>query len=112
AGERTRSAGADIVERLRTRGSFYAASHAVTDVVEAIVQDRRKVFPLSVRYDLETEPDSLCVAVPVVVGADGPETPLQIELSEQEADALSACVDTLRTQTRQAGEILAARGRE
>jgi malate dehydrogenase len=87
----TRQAGTDIVARLRTRGSYYAASHCIAAVAEAVLRDRRTVLPLTVeaagRYGFEHLP----LALPCVLGADGPGDILEFELSGAEREALGAC---------------------
>jgi len=93
---RTREAGATIVSRLKTRGSFYAASHCIAEVVEAIVQDARAVFPLSAPCRGEYGYDDVCLALPRIVGLSGPDGIIQVELNDGEHKALDVCAAEMR----------------
>jgi len=86
----TRQAGAQIVARLKTRGSYYAAAQCVADIVASIVEDRQAVFPLGARggaYGLE----DTCLALPRPVGAAGVGPAVPLELDPPEREALGAC---------------------
>jgi len=87
----TREAGHRIVSKLRNRGSFYAAAHCVSAIVAAIVRDTREVFPLSVQCGGQYGHQGMCLALPCVVGADGPGEVLEVDLDEQEQAALELC---------------------
>jgi len=94
--DNTRSAGADIVARLKTRGSFYAASYCACEIVEAIVRDTRDVFPLSVPCRGAFGYDDVTLALPCAVGHGGAERILEIDLTAEERTALDACAETVR----------------
>ena len=92
----TRRAGAAIVEKLKTRGSWYAASHCIAEIVEAIIRDTCGVFPLGVCCRGEFGCDGVCLALPCAVGSSGVERVLEIELDDDERAALEICAKTMR----------------
>ncbi|MFW5731623.1 MAG: malate dehydrogenase [Planctomycetota bacterium] len=94
--DHTRSAGADIVARLKTRGSFYAASYCACEIVEAIVRDTRDVFPLSVPCRGAYGYDDVTLALPCAVGHAGAERVIEIQITAEERTALDACAETVR----------------
>ena len=89
--DRTRNAGNEIVSKLKTRGSFYAASHTVAEIVEAVVRNTRGIFPLSVCCTGQYGYRDTCLALPCLVGANGVEEVLEIELDPDERAALDFC---------------------
>jgi len=92
----TRQAGADIVANLKTRGSFYAASQCVAEIVESFVRDTRAVFPLSVVCSGEYGFNDTCLALPASVGLDGVNAILDIGLTKEEREALDLCAAEVR----------------
>jgi len=89
--DQTRQAGTTIVGKLKTRGSFYAASHAIAEITEAVVRDTQGIYPLSVRCRGHYGYDETALALPCLVGADGVEKILQIDLDAGERAALDVC---------------------
>lgn len=82
--QRTRDGGAEIVKLLKTGSAYYAPSSAAVEMVEAIVQDRKRVLPcaawLTGQYGLE----GLYVGVPVKLGRAGVEQIYEISLTPPE----------------------------
>ena len=91
----TRQAGADIVARLKTRGSFYAASWCAAQIVEAILRDTRDVFPLSVPCPEQLGHGGLTLALPCAVGLEGVQRVVTMELDGREREALDRCAAAL-----------------
>ncbi len=96
----TRQAGADIVSNLRTRGSFYAASQCVAEIVESFVHDTRAVFPLGIVCNGEYGFRDACLALPVSVGLNAVNGVLDIALAKEERKALGLCADEVRQMVR------------
>jgi malate dehydrogenase len=85
---RTRNGGAEIVKYLKTGSAYYAPSAAVAEMVEAILHDRKRVFPCSVYLKGEYGIHNLFVGVPVKLGARGVERIFEAKLTEPELVAL------------------------
>ncbi|HPR51738.1 MAG TPA: malate dehydrogenase [Deltaproteobacteria bacterium] len=93
--QRTRSAGTTITQKLKVHSGFYAAAHVVTQIVESIVFNRLGTFPLSVFCNGEYGYDGINLALPSVVGQDGINRVLEIDLDEEEHTALNICASAM-----------------
>jgi len=82
--QRTRDGGAEIVKYLKTGSAYYAPSAAVTEMVEAILKDKKKILPCAAYLDGEYGIKGLYVGVPVKLGAKGIEQIIEIKLTPQE----------------------------
>jgi malate dehydrogenase len=86
--QRTRDGGAEIVKYLKTGSAFYAPSAAVTEMVEAILKDKKKILPCAAFLQGEFGIEGLYVGVPVKLGAKGIEKIVEIKLTPQEKTEL------------------------
>ena len=82
--QRTRDGGAEIVKYLKTGSAYYAPSAAVTEMVEAILKDKKKIMPCAAYLEGEYGIKGLYVGVPVKLGAKGIEQIIEIKLTPQE----------------------------
>ena len=87
--QRTREGGEEIVGLLQTGSAFYAPSAAITQMVEAIIFDRKEILPCSVYLEGEYGIHGVFAGVPVKLGTHGIEEILEIELVPEEAAALT-----------------------
>ena len=86
--QRTRDGGAEIVKYLKTGSAYYAPSAAVTEMVEAILKDKKKILPCAAYLQGEYGIKGLFVGVPCKLGAQGLEQIVEIKLTQDEATAL------------------------
>jgi len=89
--ENTRTAGTDIVHKLKSRSGFYAAGSVVAQVVESMVFDKNNIFPLSTYCSGEFGYSDICLALPVVVGRDPVPRVVKIELGPERRKAMEIC---------------------
>jgi malate dehydrogenase len=94
--ERTRKGGAEIVSLLKTGSAFFAPGAAITQMVEAILQDRKRVLPLSAYLTGQYGVRDLYVGVPAVLGEGGVERILDVPLDGVERQAFQAAVASIR----------------
>src|SRR5881628_1140147 len=101
--QRTRDGGAEIVKYLKTGSAYYAPSAAVTEMVEAILKDKKKILPCAAYLEGEYGIHGLFVGVPVKLGARGIEQIYQIKLNAGEqvmlnksAASVQELVDVIR----------------
>ena len=87
--QRTRDGGAEIVKYLKTGSAYYAPSAAVTEMVEAILKDKKKILPCAVYLQGEYGVNGLYVGVPVKLGAKGIEQIIEIKLTDREQEELN-----------------------
>ncbi len=85
--EDTKVGGATLTKLLGT-SAWYAPGAAVSGLVQAIACDQKKIFPCSTLLDGEYGLKDLCIGVPVVLGANGIERIVEIELSTAEKEHL------------------------
>src|SRR5579859_4945566 len=86
--QRTRDGGAEIVKYLKTGSAYYAPSAAATEMVEAILKDKRKILPCAAYLQGEYGINGLYVGVPVKLGARGIEQIIEIKLTAEEKAGL------------------------
>jgi malate dehydrogenase len=86
--QRTRDGGAEIVKYLKTGSAYYAPSAAVTEMVEAILKDKKKILPCAAYLEGEYGIKGLYVGVPVKLGAKGIEQIIEIKLTPEEKAGL------------------------
>ena len=93
---RTRKGGAEIVNLLKTGSAYYAPSAAVTEMVEAILKDKKKILPCAAYLEGEYGVKGLYVGVPVKLGARGIEQIIEIKLTPEEKAALDKSSSSVR----------------
>jgi malate dehydrogenase len=86
--QRTRDGGAEIVKYLKTGSAYYAPSAATTEMVEAILKDKKKILPCAAYLEGEYGINGLFVGVPCKLGERGLEDIIQIKLTPDEQEAL------------------------
>jgi len=94
--QRTRDGGAEIVKYLKTGSAYYAPSAAATEMVEAILKDKKKILPCAAYLEGEYGVHGLYVGVPVKLGWAGIEQIVEIKLSADEQSALNKSADAVK----------------
>jgi len=94
--DRTRKGGAEIVGLLKTGSAYYAPSAAVTEMVAAILQDKKKILPCAAYLEGEYGIKGLFVGVPVKLGEKGVEQVIEIKLTPEENAALQKSAAAVR----------------
>ena len=94
--DRTRQGGAEIVSLLKTGSAYYAPAAATTQMVEAIVRDKKRLIPCAAYCDKEYGVGGYYVGVPVVLGAGGVERIIELELTTQERADFRKSVDAVK----------------
>jgi malate dehydrogenase len=86
--QRTRDGGAEIVKYLKAGSAYYAPSAAVTEMVEAILKDKKKVLPCAAYLEGEYGISGSFIGVPCKLGSRGIEQILEIRLTAEEEAGL------------------------
>jgi malate dehydrogenase len=94
--QRTRDGGAEIVKYLKTGSAYYAPSAATTEMVEAILKDKKKILPCAAYLEGEYGIRGLFVGVPCKLGAKGLEKIIEIKLTAEEQHALQKSADAVK----------------
>lgn len=85
--EDTKVGGATLTKLLGT-SAWYAPGAAVSALVQAIACDQKKMFPCSVLLEGEYDLNDICIGVPVLLGRNGIEKIVDIDLSKAEKDTM------------------------
>jgi malate dehydrogenase len=93
--ERTAKGGGEIVELLGT-SAWYAPGAAAAQMVDAVMLDEHRVLPCTAYLEGEYGIDGLYMGVPVKLGAGGIEEIVELELGEDEREALTASAEAVR----------------
>ena len=93
--EDTKVGGATLTKLLGT-SAWYAPGAAVSGLVQAIACDQKKIFPCSTLLNGEYGLSDLCIGVPVVLGANGIEKIVEIELSTAEKEHLKQSAEGVK----------------
>jgi len=94
--ERARNGGAEIVGLLKTGSAYYAPSASVMDMVDSILLDKRRVLPCAAYLEGEYGIHGIFMGVPCVLGSNGVEKVLEIDLDDYERAALGRSADAVR----------------
>ena len=93
--ERTRKGGGEVVNLLGT-SAWYAPGAAVAQMVDSILLDQKRVLPCTALLDGEYGIAGLYMGVPVKLGAGGVEEIVELELTDDEKQALEASAEAVR----------------
>ena len=93
--ERTKKGGGEIVNLLGT-SAWYAPGAAAAQMVEAIVRDQRRVFPCCAWLTGEYGVNDLYLGVPVILGKNGIERIIELDLNEDEKALLATSEKAVR----------------
>lgn len=84
---RTKKGGGEIVNLLGT-SAWYAPGAAAAQMVEAIVRDQKRVFPVCAWLEGEYGQNEIFLGVPVILGKNGIEKIIELDLNDQEKELL------------------------
>lgn len=99
--ERTKKGGGELVKLMGT-SAWYAPGAAAAQMAEAIVKDQKRVFPVCVKLEGEYGINDCYLGVPVVLGKNGIEKIIELDLNEGE----KAMLETSRQHVKEVMEVL------
>ncbi|RCJ21135.1 malate dehydrogenase [Nostoc minutum NIES-26] len=105
--ERTRNGGAEIVELMQTGGAFFAPASATSVMVESILLNQSRLLPVAVYLEGEYGLTDVVIGVPCRLGCGGIESVLELNLTDEETEALHTSAESVRQNIRRSQEILA-----
>ena len=94
--DRTRNGGAEIVGLLKTGSAYYAPASAAVEMAESILKDKKKILPCAAYLQGEYGQQDLFIGVPVKLGAKGVEDIIEINLTDEEKQALQKSADAVQ----------------
>ena len=93
--ERAKVGGGEIVKLMGT-SAYYAPASGVVQMVEAIIRDKKRILPCAAFCDTEYDVGGCFVGVPCVLGANGVEKIIEIDLDAQEKQSMARSVDHVK----------------
>jgi malate dehydrogenase len=94
--DRTRKGGGEIVALLKTGSAFYAPASSAIAMAESYLKDKKRVLPCAAMLNGEFGIKGLYVGVPVVIGANGVERIVEIELNTNERQMFTKSVESVK----------------
>ena len=91
----TRVGGATLTKMLGT-SAWYAPGAAVSSIVQAIACDQKKMFPCSTFLEGQYGLNDICIGVPVILGKEGIEEIVELELGEEEKSLLQESASAVK----------------
>jgi len=93
---RTRGGGGEIVKLLKTGSAFYAPAASAISMAESYLGDQKRLLPCAAHLTGQYGVDDLYVGVPVIIGKDGVEQIVEIELDDEAKANLTVSVDAVK----------------
>lgn len=94
--ERTRKGGGEIVNLLGNGSAYYAPAASLVQMAEAILKDKKRILPSIAYLEGEYGCEGLYLGVPTILGGDGIESIIELELTDDEKSALDKSVESVR----------------
>ena len=94
--DRARKGGAEIVGLLKTGSAYYAPAAATVAMAESIIRDKKRILPCAVYCDKEYGVGGYFVGVPCILGKDGVERILEVELDAAEKQMFQTSIDHVK----------------
>jgi malate dehydrogenase len=94
--ERTRKGGGEIVNLLGNGSAYYAPAASLTEMTEAILKDQRRVLPAIAYLEGEFGYNGIYLGVPTIIGGNGIEKVIQLQLTDAEKAALDRSAESVK----------------
>jgi malate dehydrogenase len=94
---RTRTGGGEIVNLLGNGSAYYAPAASLVEMCEAILKDQRRVLPTIAYLEGEYGYDGIYLGVPTIMGGNGIEKIIELELTAEEKAALDKSAEAVRS---------------
>lgn len=103
---RTRKAGGEVVGLLGFGSAFASPAWSALEMAEAIIYDKRKIMPVCAKLEGEYGVDGMFVGIPGIIGKNGVEKVIELDLTDEEKAALDHSVGAVRKTCDEVDEML------
>ncbi|MBU0925822.1 malate dehydrogenase [bacterium] len=93
---KTKNGGAQIVKLLETGSAYYAPAYSTTLMIEAILNNKREVYPCAVRLEGEYGYYNIVSGVPVMLGSNGIEKIIELNLKDEQKNQFSKSIASVQ----------------
>lgn len=94
--ERTRKGGGEIVNLLGNGSAYYAPAASLVQMAEAVLKDKRRILPAIAYLEGEYGYRDMYLGVPTIIGGDGLEEVIELDLTEEEKALLDKSAESVR----------------
>lgn len=94
--QRTRTGGGEIVNLLGNGSAYYAPAASLTVMAEALLKDQRRVLPAIAYLEGEYGYSDIFLGVPAIIGGNGLEEIVELDLNEEEKSALDKSANSVK----------------
>ncbi|MDQ6422327.1 malate dehydrogenase [Paenibacillus sp. LHD-117] len=94
--QRARVGGGEIVGLLGNGSAYYAPAASLVQMTEAVLKDKKRIIPVIAYLEGEYGYENLFMGVPAVIGGDGIEKVIELELTDEEQAALDKSAQSVR----------------
>ena len=103
--DRTRKGGGEIVQLLKTGSAFYAPAASAVRMAQSVLRDEKQVLPCAAYLTGQYGLNDIFMGVPCILGKDGVERIVELDITQAEKAALHKSADEVRTGIAQLKEL-------
>ena len=104
--QKTSDGGAEIVGLLKTGSAYFAPSSSAATMVKSIISDSNEIVPACSWVDGEFGINNVYLGVPTMLGSEGVTKVVEIDLEENELDALKAASKSVKIKVEELNSII------
>ncbi|MDG7056280.1 MAG: malate dehydrogenase [Wolbachia endosymbiont of Meromenopon meropis] len=93
---RTRNGGKEVVDLLKSGSAYYAPASSAIYMLESYLKDKRRIIPCSAYLNGEYGVKDLFIGVPVIIGRNGVEKILEVNMEDSQQKAFNQSVKTVK----------------
>ena len=91
----TKQVAAKVIEQ--KGATIHAPGNAISTIIESVVRDQKKVIPVATALDGEYGYSGITMGVPAVIGKNGVEKIIELELNDEEKNSLQKSADSVKS---------------
>ncbi len=103
---RTRNGGGEIVALMKNSSAFFSPATSAIEMLESYFFDNRRILPCSAYLEGEYNVNGLCVGVPIIIGKNGVEEIIELELQNSEKDEFNNSVEAVEELVQKCKKLL------
>ncbi len=92
----TKNGGAQIVNLLKTGSAYFAPANSTAVMIDAILNDKKEIYPCSVMLNGEYGYENVVAGIPVILGKDGVEKIIELDLTKEQQSQFSESINAVK----------------
>jgi malate dehydrogenase len=94
--DETKNGGAQIVDLLQTGSAYFAPANSTAVMIDAILNDKKEIYPCSVMLEGEYGYEDVVAGIPVILGKNGVEEIIELHLNETQKAEFNKSISAVR----------------